>query len=245
MKLVKTVIVFLFVFLSVICFADKRPIIVAVVDSGIDPQNNNHMCKYGHKSFASVKPNSVDNYVDIVENPLYDGHGHGTHIAGLIEQYAGNENYCLVSVKFWTPKKSETSTESLIKALQYAINIKVDIVNISAGGTEPNSEEKRLIQKALDMGIVVVSAAGNERSDLNKKCNYYPACYDPRIIVVGNLNLDGTVNRNSNVGSVVTEWAMGTEVFSNLPGGKRGQMTGTSQATAIVTGRIVHFKSKN
>lgn len=212
----------------------KRPFIVAVIDSGVHAGKNMHMCKFGHRSFVGSKQ-----YLSTKQNPLYDEHGHGTHVAGIIEKNAGsNSNYCMVSIKFWSPGEDKGSTEAMVQSIQYAINIKVDAINISAGGTEPSEEEKTVIRSAIDRGIMVFAAAGNERSNLDIKCNYFPACYDNRIVSVGNLKPDMTINSSSNFGLAIKRWAIGTDIESSVPTGTLS-MSGTSQATAVITGQFI------
>ena len=228
----------------------SKTLTIAVIDSGIDGSLPN-LCKFGHKSFVKTLP-----------NPLVDENGHGTHVAGLINSTAGIGNYCIVAIKFYDPSATGwANLGSILKAVQYAINIKVDFINISGGGPEFNLKERNLILKALNNKITVVTAAGNENDDLDKECNYFPACYDPRIIMVGNLRTTSLIESwsangleiasvnvrvrstertpSSNYGNRVTRWEIGTNVLSTLPGGRMGRMTGTSQATAIATGKLV------
>lgn len=232
-----------------------KTLTIAVIDTGID-SNNPKLCKFGHKSFLPNSPNA-----------LVDTNGHGTHIAGLIAKHAGDNNYCLVAIKYYGDVNTgRQNLANMRSALRYAINIKADYINISGGGPEFDEQEFLLIREALKKKITIVVAAGNERSDLDASCNYFPACYDKRIVMVGNLqkgadfsNLDndtkwaaikiglafklGTFETekcpSSNYGLRVTKWEIGTDVVSTLPGGKTGTMTGTSQATAIETGKMV------
>lgn len=211
---------------------------VAVIDTGIG-KHEQKLCKQGHKSFLGL-----------FDNPLKDEHGHGSHVAGLINRNAEYQgDYCLVSLKYYSDKA--TGTENLINmkaAIRYAININVKAINISGGGIQADQEEMELIKEALDKKIKVVVAAGNEKSDLDKNCNYFPACYDPRIIIVGNdevrfnKNSQSFVKRrnpSSNYGYRVSRWEMGTDVASSNGTGGETLMTGTSQATGIATGKII------
>jgi len=226
---------------------------VAVIDTGIDASNPK-LCKSGHKSF-------IDN------QPLVDHHGHGTHVAGLIVREAGDLNYCLVAIKYYSVKNTGAQNlANLIKAMDYLINIKIDYINISGGGPEFNETEYLAFEKALNSKIKIFAAAGNEKDDLDKSCNYFPACYDKRIVMVGNLevgadyrNMDndwkflamiaGMGNKletyetrrspSSNYGKRVTQWEVGTDQKSSLPGGKTGYMSGTSQATGVATGKAL------
>ena len=225
-----------------------KTITVAVIDTGIDASSVSKLCKFGHKAFTGRR-----------DDALKDTIGHGTHIAGLIQQHAGEDaDYCMVSLKWFDEKAdSDQNLFNLQRALRYAINIKVDFINISGGGIEPNPTERSLIIEALNKGIKVVVAAGNEGHDLTFSCNYFPACYDSRLVVVGNLlhqspdkvsrwawvqstmRLDSDKNESSNYGAYVNRWEVGTDVVSKLPGGITGTMTGTSQATAIATGKLI------
>lgn len=232
------------------CFGEaksdqSKKIVVAVLDTGIDPalKQSNMLCDKGHKDFT--------------DTGLDDHHGHGTHVSGLIHQYALNliltnnstqkdiekffnmkTNYCQVILKYYDPK-NKNSGDTELAALKYAIKLKVDIINISGGGLTYVEEEKTLIKKALDMGIKVVVAAGNESNNLDV-VPYYPASLDSRLIVVGNLNSYNLRATTSNYGTKVNSWEHGVDVLSLLPNGAFGKLTGTSQATAIKTGKIIN-----
>lgn len=217
-----------------------KTLTIAVIDTGVDVSVPN-LCRFGHKSFV---PNGEG-------SPLVDTNGHGSHIAGIIGANAGEGDYCIVSIKYYSDKNTaKENLASLTKALQYAININVKFINLSGGGPQSDKEEFNLIKKALKKKIKIVVAAGNEHDDLDKSCNYFPACYDTRITMVGNLQKQNTDDRqfgpastsispSSNYGKRVTRWEIGTDVESTLPGGKRGKMSGTSQATAVATGKLV------
>ncbi len=221
-----------------------RPVIVAVIDTGFDFKSDwkeemelypslrkPRMCKYGNKDYTGLG--------------IEDHHGHGTHIAGTIAQYAYGANYCLVMMKFFDKDKDNLNNMALeLKSLQRAINLKVDIINYSAGGKEKNNVECKLIKKALDAGIIIVVAAGNEHADINKE-PYYPAMCDDRVIAVANANKDGIYAFTSNYTNNVEKNSRGLYkedgqgVFSVLPNNSSGSMTGTSQAAAIRTGKII------
>lgn len=246
--------------------AQARTLTIAVIDTGIDKGEAN-LCRMGHKSFVTHNPKLMPAAVDPGQNPLIDQHGHGTHVAGLINQNASEGDFCLVALKYYSDTQSGAQNlDAMRRAIQYAINIKVDFINISGGGPEPAEQERFLINKGLNAGITIVVAAGNEHSDLGKKCDYFPACYDHRLVVVGNLQKSKdykglnddwkriaaivgmstevdlpqtTRSPSSNYGTYVNRWEVGTDCTSTLPDGKTGQMSGTSQATAVATGKLV------
>lgn len=216
-------------------FSQPKPLKVAVIDTGIAESASIKLCKDGHRSF-------IDN------EPLVDYNGHGTHIAALIEQHAGNsDNYCLISLKFYANNSQDKVNElyAIKASLKEAIRLKVQYINISAGGASPDKEERLLIEEALNRGIKVIVAAGNNGHDLDQDCNYYPACYDSRLTIVGNMGLDNLKSPSSNYGNYINHWEIGTQVVSKLPGyNNYGPMTGTSQATAITTGKMIKFNLK-
>lgn len=250
---------------------EKRPkVVVAVIDTGIDESlmSQPWICKYGHKDFTGAG--------------LKDNHGHGTHIAGLVEQYAkgvvfnigkntskdidnASADFCVIIIKYYDPKRPNSDNlANTIASFKWAIDQKVDIINYSGGGTSFSKEEYEVVEMALNKGIKFVAAAGNERSDIDKN-KYYPAMYDDRIIRVGNLVSDKVTTKvvtslhleglklvpkeetvierdiasSSNYGKSINTWEIGTKVLSRLPTKSWGYMTGTSQATAIKSGKIV------
>lgn len=207
-----------------------QPYKVAVIDTGIAPGYHVKLCKTGH--------------LDLAKPDVYSGAGlHGTNISGLIEREAGNVNYCQMIVRWWKENlTSKQEIHNMAVSINFAIDNGAKIINISGGGSLPYPEEQAAIKKALDKGIIIVAAAGNNGEDLSKNCNYYPACYDKRIIVVANLNPDGSRHYLSNYGKQVTHSVIGVnQCIDKLC------MTGTSQSTAIVTGRLVnqHFSKRS
>lgn len=249
-----------FFLLFVVCLPTKafsKPLTIAVIDTGIDKTSVSKLCKSGHKSFT-------DN------SPLQDRHGHGTHVAGVIEQNAGSTNYCIISLKYYSDTNpGSVNLKNTIAAINYAVDMKVDFINYSGGGPEFSENEFLAIKRALNSNIKFVAAAGNENSDLDAFCDYYPACYDKRIVSVGNLMVNPLLklakdsayvglfkeltseNRVyvrssfSNYGKRVSRWEVGTDVLSTLPGGKIGRMTGTSQAAGVATGKLVKERLTN
>jgi subtilisin family serine protease len=215
----------------------KRVLTVAVIDTGLGfngAGSDIKLCQYGHKDFTGMETTDIFHTQDMV--PV-DHMGHGTHVAGVINQYAGKSNFCIIIIKFYDPAKERQSWGDALHAIQYATKIHADVINFSAGGTEFVQEEQNAVKKFLDQGGTFIAAAGNENHDLAKQA-YYPAMSDPRVIVVGNLDTDGKTRAyTSNYGKRVTRWEIGTNV-------KMYDMTltGTSQATSVATGKIVSGK---
>lgn len=85
-------------------------------------------------------------------------------------------------------KNSESSTEWFLKALNYAIEQEVDIINLSLGSSD--FEDQPFIDKiweAINKGIIIVAAIGNDGPEYGTLSN--PGDM-PEVIGVGSLNED-------------------------------------------------------
>lgn len=216
----------------------SNPPIVGVVDTGIDathPILRNHLTGAGF-DFTTNLPKPTDT------------HGHGTHISGIILAVS-NFQAKILPVKFYSDHNSGiVNLRNSIKALNYAIDNGARIINYSGGGPEFSYDELAVLRRAEAKGILVVAAAGNEGQSIDLDDNkYYPASYGlSNIIVVGSYRLNGTKARSSNFGAnSVNVGAPGEDIYSTLPGGQMGYMSGTSQATAVVTGIAAMMLSEN
>ncbi len=253
----------------------SRKIVVAIIDTGIDvnhPDLKNNI--WVNEKELHGKPGVDDDHNGFIDdihgwnfvdnnNDLTDNHGHGTHIAGIIGAEGGNgigisgvaPKVSLMSLKYYDPKApGKNNLVNTIRALKYAVDQKdengkplVSIINYSGGGVEQSPIEKDLVRQARAEGILVVAAAGNEQSNSDVH-GYYPADYDfDNIISVTAIDQNQNVLPSSNYGTTTVDIAApGNNILSTLPGGGYGYMTGTSQATAFVTGLAVllkaHFK---
>lgn len=181
-------------------------------------------------------------------NKITDHHGHGTHVSGIIGAEGGNgrgisgvsPKVSLMVLKYYDPRFPNTDNlKNTIQAIKYATKMGAKIINYSGGGTQYSQAEFNAIKEARDKGILFVAAAGNESSNSNKS-NYYPAKYSSKldnIISVTAINRSTKVLSSSNWGHrTVHIAAPGENIFSTLPHNKYGHMTGTSQATAFVSG---------
>lgn len=221
-------------------FSKKREIVVAVIDTGIDaahPFLKDNLFLPG----ANVTPTSYG--VDFSKGATsktapVDTHGHGTHVAGIVKSVYPEVK--IMALKYYNPQASgQDNLNSTIEALRYAVDQNVDVINYSGGGPEPALEELRILKLAEKKGILVVAAAGNEQSNIDFKNNaYYPASYGlENIISVTAHDQSVNVLSSSNYGKQSVDIsAPGYRIKSALPAGRAGYLTGTSQATAFVSG---------
>ncbi len=220
----------------------EKKIVVAVIDTGVDVDHNDikeHL--WVSRDGKTNGWNFVDN-----NNVLTDNVGHGTHIAGIIA--SSSSNVSLMVLKYYDSRSSshKNAFDNSLKALRFAIDNKADVINYSGGGTGASIEEFELLKEAESKGIIIVSAAGNDSSDIDLN-PYYPASYKlSNIVTVASLDSKGKLSQESNYGhNTVDIAAPGEDVLSSLPGNRHGYLTGTSQATAYITSMIVSMKTLN
>jgi subtilisin family serine protease len=228
-------------------FRKNKEIVVAVVDTGIQfdhpfLKDSIHVVEgaFNDKNYGVDFSNGNKS---LTPN---DTHGHGTHVAGIIKSIFPDVK--LLALKYYNPQASgQSNLNATIKALEYAVDMNVDAINYSGGGPEPSDEELRILKKAEAKGILVIAAAGNERSNIDEKKNaYYPASYGlSNIITVGAHDEDLNIISSSNYGKKSVDIAApGFRIKSAIHNSGAGYMTGTSQATAFVTGVVAMIKSQ-
>lgn len=221
-------------------FKRNKQVVVAVIDTGIDPKHpflkENVFVPKGQASTRNYGIDFSKNHYN--KNQPSDSHGHGTHVAGIVKSVYPDVK--ILTLKYYNPKASgQDNLNSTIAALKYAVDQNVDVINYSGGGPEPALEELRVLKLAEKKGILVVAAAGNEESDIDVKNNaYYPASYGLKNIITVTAHDQGLKMLNSsNYGKRTVDLsAPGYRIKSALPHGRSGYLTGTSQATAFVTG---------
>lgn len=202
----------------------KEPLRVAIIDTGLDPTDARftHLCENGH--------------IDLTGTGIKDTMGHGTFVAGLIQEYAGDANYCMIIIKLFDTKVVMEDTYG--RGIKAAIDEKAALVNISGGGNRAEPGEYDLIRSNPQTMFVV--AAGNWGADITGVEKFFPASYDLlNEVVVGSRGQMFRRSYFSNYGSIVTAWENGESVVGYSPTGLT-TMSGTSMSTAIKTGKIIN-----
>ncbi len=204
---------------------------IAVIDTGVDFE---HELLQGLVRIPSI-------------NDGIDDTGHGTHIAGIIANFLIKKHLKnrieIIPIRYYHSSSSNKDlTLSLAEAIDKAIGLQVDIINISAGGPKPSARESRLIEKAYNQNILVVAAAGNKKPE-QMHFPFYPAAYNfPNVISVVGTGPRGNVLATSNINSNKTNYFFpGFEISSTLPGNRIGKLTGSSQAAAQATAEIARL----
>jgi minor extracellular serine protease Vpr len=142
---------------------DGTGIKVAVIDTGVD---FNHPDLFGWGPDGKVIGGY--NFIQTDQLPL-DKEGHGTKVAGIIAA-DGHTLGIAPKAKILAYKVSEdgegVSSELISAAIQKAIEDDADIINISLGVNKTNSKIDNAVNYALEKGIFVVTAAGNDGPEL-------------------------------------------------------------------------------
>jgi cyanobactin maturation PatA/PatG family protease len=130
------------------------------------------------------------------------------------------------------------SQVALAHAIKTALERGANIINISGGEFTPSGVAHPLLADVLDQcdrqGVLVVAAAGNDGCE----CLHIPAAH-PSILAVGAANAIGEPLASSNWGAQYQGHgilAFGENLRGAAPGGKTVRRSGTSAATAIVSG---------
>lgn len=234
-----------------------KDVIVAVIDSGID---------YEHPDLKGNIIGYISTVTDDAGNKVGDGrddNGHGTHCAGIIAATANNgigvsgvaPEAKLYSVKALNAAGSG-KTSDIIRGLESVINRgDVDIVSMSLGGIGWDSLYQKTVDKAVNSGIVVIAAAGNEATDQKS----YPAAYN-NVISVAASDENDKLTGFSNYGKWVDIAAPGYNILSTLPTNFQlshettgvvyeaagyGYMSGTSMACPTVAGTVALMLGNN
>ena len=200
----------------------------------------------GHPVHPDIGDNAIPGKNFIANEPIEDENGHQLHCTGIIcakDNQTGMagvapEAKC-ISVKALA-KNGGGSYLGLAQALDYAIEMKPDLVSMSLGGPSPSGALQTRIKKLYDMNIPVVCAAGNSGDGgVN-----YPAAFDETIAIAA-YDKYGNVARFSSKGEKV-EWAApGVNIYSTYLNNGYASLSGTSMACPFFAGVIALMLAKH
>ncbi|MGI6576902.1 MAG: S8 family serine peptidase [Eubacteriales bacterium] len=86
---------------------------------------------------------------------------HGTTVAGIIKKYAPTVELC--SVRIFSGGILKTTCKHLISALKWCKRMKIPLVNLSLGTTDPEDfdEVRTIIEQMIGQGQIIVAATNN------------------------------------------------------------------------------------
>jgi membrane-anchored mycosin MYCP len=217
-------------FSSVWPLTEGQGVEVAVVDSGVD--------------FSPQLAGKVT-AADLTGTGVADCVGHGTDVAGIIaatelpdvpfEGVAPEAR--ILSVKVQNAESSSLGSATLALGIREAASLGAKVINVSiTTGNTPALAAA--VAFALRQGAVIVAAGGNDSEETGVG-PFYPASYAASyrgVLSVGAVASDGSRPSYSDLRSHVEVTAPGDNVTSDCPGGYNTQLSGTSFATAFVSG---------
>ncbi|HDP37382.1 MAG TPA: hypothetical protein ENN27_05965, partial [Candidatus Atribacteria bacterium] len=236
---------------------------VAIVDTGVD---------YTHPAFGSCTTEEFLNgdcekiigghdFVNNDNDPM-DDHGHGTHVAGIVAGHVDSvitgiaPDALLLAYKVLNSAGSG-SWSQVIAGIEQAYIDGADVINLSLGGIgDPDDPVAQAVDNIIEVGVVVVAAAGNSGSS-------YRTINTPGVsrkaITVGASSKTDVIGSFSSRGPIIWDnkslikpdiLAPGVLIKSAVPTGScilcdssgYKSLSGTSMATPHIAGVVALMK---
>jgi subtilisin family serine protease len=212
--------------------ATGNRVLVAVIDSEVDAS---------HPDLAGAIKGNFDASADD-ERP----HAHGTGMAGAIAAHhkllGAAPNVSLLTVRAFSTRQTgaEGTTFNILKGLDWAAAQGARVVNMSfAGPSDPRLRDA--LDKAYKKGMVLVAAAGNAGA---KSPPQFPGA-DKNVIAVTATDSNDVLFAGANRGDYVAVAAPGVDILAPAPDGVYQLTTGTSVASAEISGVVALLIERN
>jgi hypothetical protein len=195
-------------------------VIVAVIDTGIDPKHSIFSGRYmpGYNMIAA-------------NNNGADDHGHGTHVAGTVLDVT----IAIPGIKVMPVKVLNSggigANLNVANGIRWAADNNAAVINMSLGGGHSDAVDDA-VAYATGKNITTVVAAGNDFGDTKNVC---PAHIADAITVAACDSSDRLANF-TNFGSAVDVTAPGVDIVSAWLGGGTYAASGTSMASPHAAG---------
>ena len=241
---------------------DGRGVKVCIVDSGIDPS---------HRDLSRMNLVAWRDFVNNQQDP-YDDQGHGTSMAGILVADGWMKGVA-PKVELYVAKALSSNGSGddgvVADAIDWCVDQGVHIISLSLGGApglipfNPFSgrDSGDAADDAIDQGIVVIAAAGNDGGPDDDGDVAHPSS-ERLVISVGGVTEDGSHWSGSSIGDnngnlfpiilprqdphkkpEIVAPAKGVPVINNE--GTWSIVDGTSAATVFVTGAVALLLESN
>ncbi len=243
---------------------------VCVIDSGIDDD---------HPAFAHIVQRGRLKWNDLTatapsSDPI-DTNGHGTHVAGIIAMNdvltGGAPNVTLLIARVFTADGS-TDNATIARAVDWCRTERADVISMSLGGLtlpaiqallqQDATVSEEAVDRALDAGIYVVAAAGNDEvtrdvatpanvegviavgaldTDLDTKASFSQSGLNDGLVIPAREDPNRKPEVTAPGVSITAAMAPGSTIANSQPGCQLVEycaLNGTSQATPFVTAAL-------
>jgi len=183
---------------------------------------------------------------------IHDSIGHGTHLAGLLIGQSNNaigiaapwDQFLLLPIQIFSGAHPAVSASVISQALRYAVDQGARVISASFGTPSESSEILAALKYARSRDVLVVSAVGNFRTNVDTQPNY-PAGYRlENQISVGSSDRRDLASTFSSFGRSVDISAPGEDIVSTSPQGAYAERSGTSQACPLVAATAAQIRAQ-
>jgi subtilisin family serine protease len=206
-----------------------------VPGNGVDDDNNGYVDDVHGVDLSSTAPGQ----------DLSDGHGHGTHVAGIIAAalnargVVGAAPQAKLMIVKVLGNDGGGSTGSIAEGIRYAAANGARIINMSLTSPFNDARVAAAVQAAAAANVLVVASAGNDGVDIDKQPTYPAALPASNLLAVASTDpQDGrAISDFSNYGRLAVQLAApGAAILSTSNSGEYEEKSGTSMAAPMVAG---------
>ena len=216
-----------------------------IPDNGIDDDNNGYIDDVNGWDFSEL-PNSDGNGKSRNgDNDPIDESGHGTHVAGIVGAAVDNDlgisgiawNCTLMPIR--GAGAAGIRDDRSAAAIVYAVDNGARVINMSWGGRERSFVLRDAVDYAYARGVLMIAASGNG----SEGASIFPAGYR-KVISVAATEQHKQKFYQSNFGASIDIGAPGNVILSTHINNRYRPLSGTSMATAHVSGVAALIISK-
>jgi len=184
---------------------------------------------------------------------------HGTHVTGIIAADRNNDvgvkgvaaNVSILTVRA-IPDGDEYDKD-VANAIRYAVDHGAKVINMSFGKAySPNKKYvDEAVQYAMKNDVLLVHAAGNERTNIDKVPHYPTFLYQDGGKAAGWIEVGASGPTQKELVAIFTNYgaetvdlfAPGVNIYATVPGNQYTRLSGTSMATPVVSGIAALIRS--
>ncbi len=208
-----------------------------IPDNGIDDDNNGYIDDVHGWDFSQMPSSDGNENSQNGDNDPIDESGHGTHVAGIIGATVDNDvgiagiawNCTLMPIRGAGVAGIRDNRSA--SAIVYAVNNGARVINMSWGGRERSFVLRDAVDYAYARGVLMIAASGNE----SEGDSIFPAGYR-KVISVAATEQHKQKFYQSNFGASIDIGAPGNVILSTHINNRYRTLSGTSMATAHVSG---------